>query len=972
MIKSFLTYVAEDIYKRYGADLSRLTVVFPNKRAALFLNQELARMTEKPIWAPAYVTISELFRSRSQLSIANPIQSVCLLHKSYTSVTGIDETLDHFFGWGQLLLADFDDIDKNMADAQQLFHNVRDLHELDSIEYLDEEQKQLIMRFFGNFTGDETQLRKKFISLWSNLYNVYADYRQRLRERGLAYEGMLYRDVVEHDKGELPGDHYLFVGFNVLQKVEQRLFDQLREEGRAAFYWDYDYYYTHLADHEAGTYVRQWPSSYPNALDDADEDLYGQLGREKRIRFLSAPTENLQARYFSTWLRENERYKDGKRTAVVLCDEHLLPTVIHSIPSEVEMVNVTTGYPLQQTPIASFLTQLIALQTDGYSLKESRYKLAFIERVLRHPYAKFVSPLATDLLARLIAAKRFYISREDLSEDEGLHLIFRELPNGPLGEVDALQLTEWLAEVTRSVAMGGPNGKAPLFQESVFRMFTTLQQLAKLIADGDLDADLTILRRLITQLVGATSVPFHGEPARGVQVMGVLETRNLDFDHVLILSCNEGNMPKGVDDASFIPHALRAAYGLTTIDNKVSIYSYYFHTLLQRATDVTIAYNSCADGLRAGEMSRFMLQLMVEWPHNIEKITLQAGQEPQDICLVPVTKDNHVMSVLHGFGSISPSALSTYLRCQLRFFYAYVVGLSAPDDNDAEAFSAIHFGNIFHRAAELVYEQLLPRERIETEDLQRLIQACRKTVNNPLQVVVRQAIAEEFFHLGKGATTHPKLNGLQLLNEEVIKKYLVRLLETDLKVAPLRIIAHEATAYARMQSAEDSPKYNIRVGGRIDRIDEVLLGTRNQQLRVVDYKTGNSQAKSVAALPDVFNPAKIPDYHIDYQLQVMLYSLLIDGHAPQLNPQHRPVSPALLFIQYTSDEDYSPILRIGETRITDMGSLREEFDKELHRLLGEIFDPSVPFAPNDHEKECGSCPFKSLCGKPMDVGSFGN
>ena len=238
--------------------------------------------------------------------------------------------------------------------------------------------------------------------------------------------------------------------------------------------------------------------------------------------------------------------------------------------------------------------------------------------------------------------------------------------------------------------------------------------------------------------------------------------------------------------------------------------------------------------------------------------------------------------------------------------------------------------------------------------------------------MVRQAIAEEFFHLGKGATTHPKLNGLQLLNEEVIKKYLVRLLETDLKVAPLRIIAHEATAYARMQSAEDSPKYNIRVGGRIDRIDEVLLGTRNQQLRVVDYKTGNSQAKSVAALPDVFNPAKIPDYHIDYQLQVMLYSLLIDGHAPQLNPQHRPVSPALLFIQYTSDEDYSPILRIGETRITDMGSLREEFDKELHRLLGEIFDPSVPFAPNDHEKECGSCPFKSLCGKPMDVGSFGN
>ena len=970
MIKSFLTYVAEDLYKRYGADLTQLTVVFPNKRAALFLNQELAHIAEKPIWAPAYVTISELFRSRSQFSIANPIQSVCLLHKSYTSVTGIDETLDHFFGWGQLLLADFDDIDKNMADARQLFHNVRDLHELDSIEYLGEEQKRLIMRFFGNFTGDETQLRKKFIHLWSNLYNVYADYRQRLRERGLAYEGMLYRDVVEHDQGDLPGTHYLFVGFNVLQKVEQRLFDHLKEQGRAAFYWDYDYYYTRHADHEAGTYVRQWPGRYPNALDDTDEELYGQLSKAKHVRFLSSPTENLQARYISTWLRENDRYKAGKRTAVVLCDEHLLPTVIHSIPSEVEMVNVTTGYPLQQTPIASFLTQLIALQTDGFSLKELRYKLAFIERVLRHPYAKFVSPQTTDLLARLVAAKRFYISREDLSKDDGLQLLFRELSTGILGEVDTLQLTEWLSEVTRCVAMGGPNGKDPLFQESVFRMFTTLQQLVKLIADGDLDADLTILRRLIAQLVGATSVPFHGEPARGVQVMGVLETRNLDFDHVLILSCNEGNMPKGVDDASFIPHALRAAYGLTTIDNKVSIYSYYFHTLLQRATDVTIAYNSCADGLRAGEMSRFMLQLMVEWPHPIEKVTLQAGQEPQDICLAPVVKDDHVMRVLHGFGSISPSALSAYLRCQMRFFYAYVVGLSAPDDDDAEAFSAIHFGNIFHRSAELVYEQLLPKERIEAEDLQNLIQACRKQ-DSPLQAVVRQAIAEEFFHLGKGATSHPKLNGLQLLNEEVIMKYLVRLLETDLKVAPLRVIAHEATAYAQLKSAEGSPEYNLCVGGRIDRIDEVRLGTNAQQLRVVDYKTGNSQAKPVNMLADVFNPAKIADYHIDYQLQVMLYSLLIDSHSPKLNPQHKPVSPALLFIQFTSDENYSPVLSIGKTRITDMGAMREEFANELHRLLAEIFDPSVPFSPYDHEKECGGCPFKTLCGKPIDVGTFG-
>ena len=970
-MKSFLSCVAEDIHLRYGTDLARLTVVFPNKRAALFLNQELARIAEGPTWTPAYVTISELFRSRSSLAIANPIKAICLLHKSYTTITGIDETLDHFFGWGQLLLADFDDIDKNMADAGQLFRNVRDLHELDSIEYLDEEQKRLVMRFFNNFTGDESELKRKFISLWSNLYQVYTDYRQRLRSEGLAYEGMLYRDVVENDRGELPGERYLFVGFNVLQQVEQRLFDRLREQGKASFYWDYDYYFTRRADHEAGTYIRQWPGRFPNALNDRDEELYDQLGKVKEMRFLSSPTENLQARYISTWLRENERYKDGKRTAVVLCDEHLLPTVIHSIPPEVGMINVTTGYPLQQTPIASFVTQLIVLQTDGFSQKEQRYKLAFVERVLRHPYALYVSPQATELQTRLMADKQFYITRADLSADEGLELLFRELPMGALGEANALQLTEWLAEVTRRVAIGGAgSGKDPLFQESVFRMFTTLQQLVQLIADGDLDADLTILRRLITQLVGATSVPFHGEPARGVQVMGVLETRNLDFDHVLLLSCNEGNMPKGVDDASFIPHALRSAYGLTTIDNKVSIYSYYFHSLLQRAKDVTIAYNSSSEGMRAGEMSRFMLQLMVEWPHAIGKVTLQAGQEPKESGAASVAKDERTMAVLRGFKSISPSALAIYLRCQLRFFYTYVAGLREPDENDAEAFNAMDFGNIFHRAAELVYEQLLPKaERIEREDLKQLIKRCHSN-EDPLRFVVRQAIAEEFFHLGKGAKAHPKLNGLQLLNEEVIKKYLVRLLETDLQVAPLRVIAHEATAYTRIQSEEGSPQYDLLIGGRIDRIDEVELDSPRQQLRVVDYKTGNKQAKAVKEIADVFNPAKIEDCHIDYQLQVMLYSLLVDGHAPELNPRHKPVSPALLFIQHTSDDDYSPVLKMGEDRIKDISKLKADFTKHLHHLLDEIFDASQPFSPNADSKGCGFCPFKPLCGKTADAGNF--
>ena len=432
----------------------------------------------------------------------------------------------------------------------------------------------------------------------------------RLKSQKLAYEGMLYRDVVEKTKIEAQYECYVFVGFNVLQKVEQLLFKRFLKEERASFYWDYDRYYMKPTN-EAGNYIRCWLDKFPNALPNDNDELYDNLGKEKDINIISAPTENLQARYITEWLRENERYKDGKRTAIVLCDEHLLQTVIHCIPDEVETLNVTTGYPLQQTPIASMVTQLWALQTEGYSVQEQSYRLHYVNRVLRHPYGKYLIPKVAEIIERLNSERQFYVKPKEGS-------IFEYHPSD---KQNLQALVNWLAETIRFIGVNGAADKDPLFEESVFRMYTLLTRLSDLTINGDLDADKIIFRRLLTQLIAATSIPFHGEPARGVQVMGVLETRNLDFDHVLVLSCNEGNMPKGIDDTSFIPHLIRKAYELTTIDNKVSIYSYYFHSLIQRAKDVTFLYNNSTQGSHTGEMSRFILQLMVEWNHPIHRLT---------------------------------------------------------------------------------------------------------------------------------------------------------------------------------------------------------------------------------------------------------------------------------------------------------------------------------------------------------------
>lgn len=958
-MNTFISNIANDLIERFGTNLAHIAVVFPNKRAALFLNQELAKIADGPIWSPAYITISELFRQQSNLTVADPIKSLCDLYKSYTSITGRNEDLDEFYGWGQLLLADFDDIDKNMADAKQLFSNVQNIHELDTIDYLSDHQKEELQRFFANFTGDTSILRERFITLWSKLYDVYNDFKARLSRQGLAYEGMLYREVIESDNIPSQYDQYLFIGFNVLQKVEQKLFASLQKEGKAQFYWDYDNYYF-KGFNEAGVYIKRWLEIFPNSLENRANPLYDCFEKEKDIQFISAPTENLQARYITEWLRENNRYKDGKRTAIVMCDENLLKTVIHCVPPEVDSINVTTGFPLQQAPISSMISQLITLQTDGYSVRENAFKLHYVNRILRHPYGKYITDEAEELLQKFNETKQFYIKTSDNS-------IFRHIPHD---KSHMNELVSWLAQLTRTIATNGVDYGNPLFQESTFRMYTLLNRLSELMEQGDLIADFVVFRRLLSQLISSTSIPFHGEPAKGVQVMGVLETRNLDFDHVLLLSCNEGNMPKGVDDVSFIPHLIRKAYGLITIDNKVSIYSYYFHSILQRAKDVTILYNNSTQGSKTGEMSRFMLQLLVELNQPIQRLALQAGQEPMKWNTVDIEKDSIVEEKLNQISYFSPTAINSYLRCPLIFYYKYITGLSEPIDNDEDDIDNRIFGNIFHYAAQLMYEQLLPKERITKENIEYVLKTGKSAQsmtetngNTTLDSVITEAFARELFQFKPGTKKHPKLNGLQIINREVIEKYLRRLLRLDMKTAPMRVIRHEFDVYKEITIKVKDKEKQLSIGGRIDRLDEIDLNSPSSRLRVVDYKTGNKVAKELKSVDEIFNPDNILEKKSDYTLQAMLYSIIETTDDKKYNQHHQPVSPALLFIQHSGGEDYTPVLSLGGNEIVNATEYADEFYPLLIEKLEEIFNIEVPFRPTTKIKTCEYCPYKMLCGR---------
>ena len=998
-MKAFLKIVAKDMLEKYGTDMSDIAVVFPNKRASLFLNSYLAQLARKPIWTPTYITISDLFRRHTDLKVADPIKSICDLHKTFVKCTGIDETLDHFYGWGQLLLSDFDDVDKNMVDAKQIFANLSDIHELDDVSYLTDYQKQMIKKFFSNFSADHnSELKKRFLQLWCHFYDIYVEFNKRLAQQGLAYEGALYRNVANNENIAFRHKKYLFVGFNMMQKVELNLCDRLMKQGKAAFYWDYDQYYMD-GNNEAGHYIRQYLPYYPNELADyPQQEIYNNMTKNKDITYISAPTENIQARYVNTWLKENGRYKMGRNVAIVLSDESLLQSVIHSLPPEVGSVNITIGYPLQQTPFYSLIQQLIQLQGIGHPKFSDTYRLHYVLIALRHPYTRYISEKYTDLQNKLNEQKRFYPSREFLSMDgdEGLSLLFRDLEgtNAPKGtdkergtdkEKDTAsqdeynkKLITYLLDVLRTIGIHAKKLEDPLFHESLYRTYTLLNRLQDLIMAGDLQVDIITLERLIQQLIQTTSIPFHGEPAEGIQVMGVLETRNLDFDHILVLSCNEGKLPKGVNDSSFIPFTLRNAYGLTTVENKVAIFAYYFHSMLQRAHDITLTYNNATEDGQSGEMSRFMLQMMVESQHSIKRRTLTAGQKPLRPAYNEEQKTDEVMAVLDDIKMITPTFLNTYQRCQKQFYYKYVKGLLEPDEIDEDEVDNKIFGNIFHRAAELFYYTFASKEDIAVDDRgkQRLIHPIvisAGDLNNALKDsslvyrLVDQAFREELFKVSS-SDYHPKYNGLQLINKEVIASYLRQLITIDRRQAPFTIIGMEIVVSTTLGVATARGEKLFRIGGFIDRLDAVAAngnpsagGNLAERIRVIDYKTGRAQATHPKDIDEVFGTTpQAMNKHSDYYLQAILYSLIIKNDR-RFNPAQEPVSPGLLFIQNAGSEDYDPTLKLGKELLSDVAPLEAEFTEHLRSLLADIYNPAVPLKPTEDKKRCIYCPYAALC-----------
>ena len=851
-MQPFLQLVAHDLYTKIGNDLSRTVLVFPNKRANLFFNEYLAEESDQPIWSPAAMSISDLLQKLSVQKAGDPIRLVCELYKVFKEETESRETLDDFYFWGELLISDFDDVDKNMVDADKLFSNLQDLKNLmDDYEFLDEEQEEAIRQFFQNFSIERrTELKEKFISLWDKLGIIYHRYREKLAELGIAYEGMLYRNVIEQlDTDRLKYDKYVFVGFNVLNKVEKEFFQKLQKAGKAMFYWDYDLFYTQrISKHEAGEFIKRNLIDFPNELPESYFDIFR---KPKKIRYISASTENAQARFLPEWVKATQTHTtqivSEKENAIVLCNEALLLPVLHSIPQDVQNVNITMGFPLAQTPVYSFINAAMELQTNGYRPDTGRFTYEAVSKILKHPYTRQLSDHATRLERELTKTNRFYPLPSELKKDDFLTILFTPQSN-------IRELCDYLLRLIKSISiLYRKEGEYDdifnqLYRESIFQSHLKINRLYSLIESGELSVRTDTLKRLITKVLTASNIPFHGEPAIGLQIMGVLETRNLDFRNLIMLSLNEGQLPKAGGESSFIPYNLRKAFGMTTIEHKNAVYAYYFYRLIQRAENITLLYNTSSDGLNRGEESRFMLQLLVEGPHEITREYLEAGQSPQNTLEIQIEKTPEILRRLYRAYDtaqpesviLSPSALNTYLDCRLRFYYRYVAGLKTPDEVSAEIDSAL-FGTIFHLSAQLAYTDLTANGKmIQREDLERLLRDEIK-----LQGYVDQAFKQELFKVAP--EEKPEYNGVQLINSKVIVSYLKQLLRNDLQYTPFEMVAMEKKVSEKITIQTALGPLTLRLGGTIDRMD-----AKEGTLRIVDYKTGGSpKIPAQLYLPDV-------------------------------------------------------------------------------------------------------------------------
>jgi hypothetical protein len=956
-MQSFLEKTVQYLYKKYGDDISDLCIVLPNRRAGLFLKTHLSNNLKKTFWSPQILATEDFVALLSELQ---PADSTTLLFDLYETVKKCNsqntETFDEFSKWGQILLSDFNEIDRYLIDAKQLFGNLKNIKELESWSL--------------NTDEELTDFQKQYLVFWESLGTYYSDFVERSLKKKQAYQGLAYR-IVAKDPVERAAKHpwkkIIFAGFNALNLAEEIMIEKLVDADKAEIIWDTDSYYVNDPNQEAGRFIRKY-NEYGRFKKIKERNIVFEetlLSNEKKtITIIGAAKNVAQAKVAGSLVTSIEKEQGHlQNTALVLADENLLFPVLHSLPKGLEDINVTMGYPLKNTPVAGYFDIVFNLHENAKKIAAGKENYSYYHtdliKLLSHPYTAIaladkelklsVKPIVQTIQGRNIVFAAISTLDKLFIDHPDEYTLLRPLFTHWKTAADGIACIQYLIEILKNgiIAQQDANAenKASLELEYLFAFTKIVKRIQVLMTDyPDSIDDVKTLRSIINQIVRASTLPFYGEPLMGLQVMGMLETRTLDFENVILLSCNEDILPSGKAVNSFIPFELKRHFGLPTYSDKDAIFAYHFYRLLQRATNIYLLYNTESDALGSGERSRFLTQLAYELPKINPNVTiteqlLSIPVKPESGGIgIRIAKTDQILEKLQAradFG-FSPSLLNKYRSCGVQFYFHGIAGLKEADEV-AETIGADVLGNVIHSVLETLYKPFVGKN-LKSEDV--------KNMKPQVEELTLKAF-EEYYNRSEISF------GKNLLTIKVALKFIANFL--DAEIASINAAAKNHEPYI-IKSLEQELGSELEVNGKViklkgkaDRIDSVGRITR-----IVDYKTGLANN----------NELKFDDWDLirtenglSKSFQLLMYAYLYQRMNPAVTENiqsgiitFRELSAGLKSVKANGVEFLNK-------------EILKEFEDQLQILLTEILDPSVDFVQTLDLDNCIYCSFKGVCNR---------
>ena len=998
----FLKSIAKAYTSRY-ADLSEFCFLFPNKRSGTFFLKYLKEESGRHLMlAPEIKTISEFVSDLSGRVIGSKLDLVFMLYQCYRDLRGLPpaeedgekaaEDFDSFRSWGETVLSDFSEIDQYLADEDSIFKNVKDYREI-SANFLTEEQRAVMAEYFGrtdlgdpsrfwrNFDKEDenlSEVKRNFIHLWRIMSPLYEALKVKLEERGLATTGGAYRLAVENlqERGRdmLPYKKMIAVGFNALSTSEMTLFAEMRDfegydgcDSFCDFFWDATGPVLSEGVNSASRFVKANIKAFPSPEWAAPSLALSDVKRLPRMRVVASPSNSAQVKIAGTLLDELRQRISAKeisdaRVAVVLPDENLLLPMLYSLPEGMGNVNLTMGYPLKMTSVVPFVRQLRQLYRNR---RANGKTAAFYHRDLRlflsHPFSH--AAFGTDAVNRIIGfIDRHHKATVSLEEIGGFSgkaaemLDFSSLDENPGGAIEFLDKT--LLMVRESLPANGTGMMKTRLESDHIELYRdALRRLGELLGEYHLPANPNGIFHLADRLLAGVTVGFEGEPLTGLQVMGTLETRSIDFDYIFILSMNERIMPLRARSRSFIPDSLRHAFGMPPSNYAESIFSYYFYRMISRAKEVTMVYDArTGAGLRSGDVSRYVLQLR----HLFAKDILEeqnwkfqlSGKTPHS---PSIEKSDEIREKLLDFmkeergKNFSASSLNSYRECQVRFFYQTVMGINT-DPEPSEFIDAIGVGNILHSLMEHLYLPPEKRKRclktpvmMQPETLDKLIEEREK-----LKLLATRLVNEQHFHLPEDKLDTPLSGAAEIVCNQIVG-LAVRVMRHDRKLAPFKIYGCEIDDRFRIP-LPSGRVVNFKFA--IDRLDEIMVDGR-PQLRIVDYKTGHIKLKA-----ESMEEVLCGDYMSEQVFQLFTYAWLLG----------KMVDPPAGYADVRMEIYDVPKIFKGEVNLPEINKLKvksfkeyeREFSEGIEGMLDSVFE-APEFSACEDEQRCAMCSLKMLC-----------